>query len=234
MNLQVCAPYEPCVYNCPFCIARTHPEHNHEFKNLFDGSEGTYLWKLDKCFFEHDIDCVVITGECDPTQNLRWANIVIDHIKRQRPEVRIEFQTHNLSINEHTCPKGIDVLAYSITNMREYLTSWRCYKPEGVTTRAVIIVTSDFSWANKDNFCSMGFDQITFKTLNPTENDNINKWISAHNLNNIDNFYDIMNSRNGSSVSFRVDTTCQQAEGRYFVFRSDGKTYLNWETATPL
>ena len=80
----------------------------------------------------------------------------------------------------------------------------------------------------------MGFDQITFKALNQTESESTNKWIEKYGAKDLSNFYEIMNSRNGSSVSIRVDTTCQKAEGRYYVFRSDGRVYGSWESATPI
>ena len=41
---------------------------------------------------------------------------------------------------------------------------------------------------------------------------------------------DIVISRNGSKFSIRLDTTCQNATGRYLIFRSDGMVYDSWET----
>lgn len=32
-NLQVCLPYQPCVYRCPMCVARGH-KHEYKFENL--------------------------------------------------------------------------------------------------------------------------------------------------------------------------------------------------------
>lgn len=34
MNLQVCAPHQECVYNCPFCVARGH-KHKYHFKDIY-------------------------------------------------------------------------------------------------------------------------------------------------------------------------------------------------------
>lgn len=36
------------------------------------------------------------------------------------------------------------------------------------------------------------------------------------------------------AIDVRVDTTCQKAEGRYYVFRSDGYVYDSWEATIPL
>lgn len=232
MNLQICAPYEPCVYNCPFCVARIHPQHNHQFGNEWAERPDYYRAKLAAVFSDYKIDCVVITGECDPTQNLTWVYDVIK-VVREFSDAPIEFQTHNLSLDERTCPRDIDVLAYSITNAREYLSSWRCYKHPNAINRAVLILTKELEFLNKDNFSTMGFDQITFKALNQTESESTNKWIEKYSAKDLANFYEIMNSRNGSSVSIRVDTTCQKAEGRYYVFRSNGNVYDSWEDAIP-
>lgn len=131
-------------------------------------------------------------------------------------------------------PRAIDVLSYSITDAREYLSAWRYTKPNWCINRMVMILRDGFEFLNKDNFSPMGFDQITFKALNYGENDSINNWIDEHTPASIDNFYEIMESRNGSTLSVRVDTTCQKAEGRYYVFRSDGYVYDSWEATVPL
>lgn len=230
MNLQICAPYQRCIYGCPFCVAMFHPQHNHQFDNMYKDDPILYQARLIRAIQELKPECVVITGECDPTQDLRWCYDVIRTVRQNFPEIRIEFQTHNLSLDEHTYPNDIDVLAYSITNAREYLSSWRCYKHPKAINRMVIITTTDFDFLNKDNFCAMGFNQITFKALNQTENYIINNWIKDHTPTNLNRFYEIVDSRNGSSVSMRVDTNCQQAEGRYYIYRSDGEVYKNWET----
>ena len=78
----------------------------------------------------------------------------------------------------------------------------------------------------------MGFDQVTFKTLQYGEDGVVNRWIFEHkmddeHLKNIQAIVDKFNS-NGS-VSVRLDTSCQTAEGRYEIFRCDGKIYPSWE-----
>lgn len=43
MNLQVCAPHQECVYNCPFCVARGH-KHKYQFKDIYnDGLNQDYF-----------------------------------------------------------------------------------------------------------------------------------------------------------------------------------------------
>lgn len=163
---------------------------------------------------------------------MRWATKVANECSDLG--CKVEFQTHNLSLKERDIPHSIKVLSYSITNPREYLSAWRYTKPTWCTNRMVMILRDGFEFLNKDNFSPMGFDQVTFKALNEGEDDKINAWIANHRPGNIDNFYEIMESRNGSTLSVRVDTTCQHAEGRYYVFRSDGKVYESWEAAEPI
>lgn len=236
MNIQISAPYQPCVYHCPFCVARGH-KHEYKFDNLYGRDEEAYIRALRDFIIEYtkkndESPTVIITGECDPSQDMRWATKVANECSDLW--CKVEFQTHNLSLKERDLPRSIKVLSYSITNPREYLSAWRYTKPTWCTNRMVMILRDGFEFLNKDNFSPMGFDQVTFKALNEGEDDKINAWIANHRPGNIDNFYEIMESRNGSTLSVRVDTTCQHAEGRYYVFRSDGKVYESWEAAEPI
>lgn len=98
MNLQVCAPHQECVYNCPFCVARGH-KHKYHFKDIYkDGLNQDYFNALKRTIKTCNIDTVIITGECDPTQNMRWARKVAEVAKSCG--VRTEIQTHNLSIKD--------------------------------------------------------------------------------------------------------------------------------------
>ena len=235
MNLQISAPYQPCVYHCPFCVARGH-KHEYKFDNLYGTDEKLYFSRLHNFLIDYSLKTdvlptVIITGECDPSQNMKWATRVANECSDLG--CKVEFQTPNLSLKESDIPRAIDVLSYSITSVREYLSAWRYVKPDWCINRMVMILRDGFEFLNKDNFSPMGFDQITFKALNHGESDNINNWIDEHTPASIDNFYEIMESRNGSTLSVRVDTTCQQAEGRYFVFRSDGNIYDSWEAVNP-
>lgn len=235
MNLQISAPYQPCVYHCPFCVARGH-KHEYKFDNLYGTDEKLYFSRLHNFLIDYSLKTdvlptIIITGECDPSQNMKWATRVANECSDLG--CKVEFQTHNLSLKESDIPRAIDVLSYSITSVREYLSAWRYVKPDWCINRMVMILRDGFEFLNKDNFSPMGFDQITFKALNHGESDSINNWIDEHTPASIDNFYEIMESRNGSTLSVRVDTTCQQAEGRYFVFRSDGNIYDSWEAVNP-
>ena len=229
MNLQVCAPHQECVYNCPFCVAKGH-KHNYNFKDIYqDGLNNEYFKALKQTIKNCHIDTVIITGECDPTQNIRWAKKVAEAAKSCG--VKTEIQTHNLSMHISQLD-FVDVVSYSITDAREYLSAWQCVNgyAGSAISRMVIILTKEFEFLKAKNFCRMGFDQVTFKTLNYGEDDNVNRWINLNSI-PITQFKNIISSRNGSKFSFRLDTSCQTTTGRYLIFRSDGKVYQSWESA---
>lgn len=228
MNLQICVPYQKCVYNCPMCIARNH-KHNYEFDNLYETNRAEYLFALAKAVKE--ADDIVITGECDPSQDMSFVrNIMQTILSNKKPEAKVEMQTHNYHIYIENL--NLDVLAYSITNSKAYLKSYRFPKYAPIN-RIVILLTKEFEFLNKDNFDAMGFDQVTFKTLQYSEDENINKWIDENRLKDLSNIYEIVEHYNGSNVSVRLDTSCM-AKGRYLVFRSDGLLYETWEAKNPI
>lgn len=60
----------------------------------------------------------------------------------------------------------------------------------------------------------------------------VNRWIFEHKMDDehLKNIQAIVAKFNSNgSVSVRLDTSCQTAEGRYEIFRCDGKIYPSWE-----
>jgi hypothetical protein len=96
----------------------------------------------------------------------------------------------------------------------------------------VIFLTEEFEFLNVNNFNTMGFDQITFKTLQHGEDAGVNAWIDSNKMSEeglaeIRKIVDKYNSHETCSV--RLDTSCQDATNRYEIFRSDGEVYDSWE-----
>lgn len=121
---------------------------------------------------------------------MRWARKVAEVAKSCG--VRTEIQTHNLSMKMEQLD-FVDVVSYSITNAREYLSSWQCinnYHGNAIS-RMVIILTKELNFLNRNNFCRMGFDQVTFKSLNYGEDEKINKWIDENTI-ELDQFKDVL------------------------------------------
>lgn len=239
MNLQVPVPYQKCVYSCPCCIARGHKNQD-TFGNLYAIDKRKWQKRFENILKEGNYDSVVLTGECDPTQDMRYCNDVISVIRNMRGKTpTIEFTTHNQKFDNALLSVSyghkIDVVTLSVTNSREYLNAWRVPQKNAFFSpiyRMVILLTNEFDFLNVNNFNTMGFDQITFKTLQHGEDPAINSWIDANKMGEtfLDNIRDIVDKFNSSGTcSVRLDTSCQDAKGRYEIFRPDGKIYKSWE-----
>lgn len=239
MNLQVTVPYQKCVYNCPMCVAKGKI-HNYNFANLYVTDKREWQKRFENILKAGNYDSVVLTGECDPTQDMRYCDDVISIVRNMRGKApTIEFTTHNQKFDNAliSVPNGhkVDVVTLSVTNSREYLNAWRVPQKNAFFTpiyRMVILLTDEFDFLNASNFNTMGFDQITFKTLQHGEDPAINSWIDANKMDetSLDNIRGIVEKFNSNDTcSVRLDTSCQTATGRYHIFRSDGKLYDSWE-----
>lgn len=243
MNLQVSVPYQKCVFKCPMCVAKNHKNQN-TFNNLYTTDHREWQKKLEKVLEEGNYESVVLTGECDPTQDMRYCDDVISVIRNRRGITpTIEFTTHNQKFENalSSVPNGhkVDVVTLSVTNVREYLNAWRVphkhafFEP---TYRMVILLTKEFEFLTPNNFNTMGFDQITFKTLQYGEDGDINRWIYENKMSDehVEVIREIVEKFNSNSdCSVRLDTSCQTAEGRYEIFRCDGEVYNSWEAMKP-
>lgn len=223
MNLQVCVPYEKCPFQCPTCIASGREQ----FENLFNEDERAYIYALQKT--QSDIyDNYIITGATEPTLNRHWLSTVLAYLS----DSTTELQTRNYNLHNYNL-KYLDVLAYSITDVKGYLSSWQFRKIDG-TNRLVILLTKDFEFLTAENFNTMGFDQITFKVLQYSADEQVNKYIEQNKMTDLTNIYKIVERFNGSSVSVRLDSNCQDSHGRYHIFREDGNIYDSWESTSPI
>ena len=80
-SLQVVTPHIECIYNCPFCIAKTHKHNNHFINNYLNDFN---YWKnnLIKVIRDNpDLAYVVITGTNEPMQSMEC---VMDNIINYR------------------------------------------------------------------------------------------------------------------------------------------------------
>lgn len=220
MNLQVSMPYETCPFKCPMCISNGRKR----FPDLYSTNREDYLNKLTKLASSNKYNDFIITGASDPTLNRHWLSDVLKTLENYRTEL----QTKNYNMGGYEL-HNLFVLAYSITNSKEYLQSWKLRKLSSAKNRLVILLTKDFSFLTAENFNSMGYQQITFKVLQPTEDKKTNKWIENNAMTDLTNIYEIVNTFNGNKdVSVRLDSSCQDSHGRYEIFRADGKLYESW------
>lgn len=235
MNIQVCCPYQKCVYNCPMCIAKGH-KHNYKFSNNTNSQE--YYDNLSN-IIEYEQTCdVILTGECDPSQNMQWVKKVLTQLKDTYFSGSVELQTRNYNIDVQKLEDlDLGVLSYSIVYLKDYLKSHSFNKLRVGINRLVILLTKEFEFLNKDTFNTMGFNQVTFKTLQYGEDKNVNKWIDENKMSEdgVNRIREIIEFYNGSKeCSVRLDENCQDATNRYYIYRSDGKLYKNWEEENAL
>ena len=226
MNLQVCIPYKKCPFNCPMCIATGRKK----FDDLYYNNKNEYLRVLKEKVIEYKD--IILTGDTDPTLDREWLEDVISAIREIAPTKNIELQTRNYNLKSYNLD-GLSTVNYSITCLSDYLKAWNFRNIEGVN-RLVILLTDEFEIFDTSTFNPMGFDQITFKVLQESADEGVNKYITRHKLKNIDKIYKIMNKYNGTDISVRVDENCQASENRYRIFRSDGKIYKNWSDTEPV
>ena len=221
MNLQITIPYQKCPFKCPMCIASERPV----FDNYYKENDNGYINAMLTAIEDYDVDNVVLTGNTEPTLDRHWFKRVTEEIRNAYGTL-IELQTKNYNLKGYNLSK-IDVLAYSITNIKDYLKAWNFRKINGVN-RLVTLLTKEFDFLTADNFSAFGFDQITFKVLQYGADSVANEWVDKNKMTDLSNIYDIVERFNGADTSVRIDTSCQDSTDRYKVFREDGLVYDNW------
>jgi organic radical activating enzyme len=230
MNLQVCMPYEPCKYACPFCISKGH-KHGYDFKNLHKENRNEYLVKLQDTIEMYNIKTVVITGEADPSQNMLWLQDCVEAINALSPKrnIKIELQTKNQKA-DYSLLKGLDVLAISISSPKEFQSAKELVKKyPNFIIRPTIVLSSKFNGhINYEELDLTPFKQVTFKEMQYTEDEATNEWIYTHPFVGRDDLKNLIFSYK-KNISIFYDMDCQNAVGRYLIYRSDGNTYRRWE-----
>lgn len=224
MNLQVCLPYQPCWFNCPMCVARGH-KHKYVFDNLYKEDKEAYLANLkDAVMSLGQSRSVILTGECDPTQDIEFCKEVIQLVRSIRPDLFIELQTRNYTYRGGL---DVDVLSYSIVDIGGYNAASSFYKEKDAINRIVILLGDWTRILNNDTFDTKGFSQVTFKVLQYSEDKNVNEWINKHKLPS--SHLEVIKGIKREGVSIKFDENCQSGIGRYLIFRSDGHIYTTWE-----
>ena len=225
MNLQLCLPYQKCVFNCPFCIAKDR-KHNYEFDNLYADNRNLYLSRLIEFIKSHKIKDVIITGECDPIQDLEFIAVVsraiIGYIGGG---IEIQTKSTHISMYASQLRDTITTIAHSISSVRELERYRNLTMQKPFIHRATILLTKEFNAKTLDYKVLDKFDQITFKVLQYGESERINRWIDRNKLQDLLDIEQVMEHYNGTSISVRLDRNCQDSVNRYYIFRADGNVY---------
>lgn len=228
-SLQVLTPSRKCIFNCPFCISKTH-SHENQFQNVYQ--ENNSLWEanfIDILENYQDLKNIVITGTNEPMQDQKCIEDIIQIVRKYRSDINIELQTKYYK--KEKVFDLLDVVAFSVSNF-DYLK--RIPKTKKIT-RIVLLLTDSFH--NKSlkeiiNFINKDIEQITFKVLQDSHGYNLrlDEWIKNHqtDFKTIENLKKDIKNYNGK-ISIFFDENCMDAEGRYMVFREDGKLYKDFK-----
>ncbi len=233
-SLQVLTPARKCIYNCPFCIAKSHKHHNlfdNNYQQKKDFWEQNYINILKS---NSDLKTVVITGTNEPVQDLDYIKDVIKLTRENRPDIKIELQTR--FYKKIDVFSDLDIVAYSISDFK------LLNKIEVVDkgSRYVLILTNTFDNKSLSDILKVvpvKVNQLTLKVLHDSKGVNpiIDEWIknnkiSEDTVNNIKN--DIHSYNGNRSIIF--DENCMEAENRYMVFREDGLLYKDFDSNNPV
>lgn len=233
-SLQLLVPHEKCIYDCPFCISKTH-KHDNSFENLY--SKDNYLWKsnLESVLeYYQDLKTIVITGTSEPTLNISCIQNMINIIRNKRSDIQIELQTK--CYDKTSVSDDVDVLAYSIVYDSFFKTP---YLSKAII-RYVILLTKYFEKYNLEELLAIipkEVSQVTFKVLHDSNgySKDIDNWILENSMRE-EKKEDLKNEvlAYKGNTSVRFDAESMKADDRYMIFREDGKLYKDWESEEPV
>ncbi len=233
-SLQVLTPARKCIFNCPFCIAKTHEHHNlfdNNYKEKYDFWKDNYIKILTT---NTDLKTVVITGTNEPMQDQDYIKEVVKITRENRPDIQIELQTR--FYKKMDIFNEIDIVAYSISDFR--LLNKIDVVDNGA--RYVLILTNTFDNKSLNEILKEvpeKVKQITFKVLHDSKGVNpvIDDWIKNNKIsqNTVENLKKEIENYKGK-LSIKFDENCMEAENRYMVFREDGSLYKDFDSNKPL
>ena len=77
-SLQIVTPHKKCIFNCPFCISKSH-SHNNCFENTYEKDFNKWKNNLEELINNNsDLECVVITGTNEPMQSKECVKDIIN------------------------------------------------------------------------------------------------------------------------------------------------------------
>lgn len=224
MNLQLVSPYKTCPFKCPFCCAvvdRDYPWKD----NLYKTNKAKYFQRLLGAIADNDIQTVVITGDTEPTLFEDWLSECAGFIRAFFPSVKIELQTKNYN----TKVFDIDRIRYSIANPEDFYRAccankYNCGKIGFTYLLSCKLTAKDITKCRSFISEELGI-QHTVKVLqySPTGNLDIDTWIKNNTSEIIDS-----NRVSFKELGIWLDENCMDTEGRYIIFRIDGKVYKDW------
>lgn len=227
-SLQILTPSRKCMFNCPFCISKTH-SHNNKFINNYELNKELWKSNLITILKQHkDLKYVVITGTNEPMQDILCVKDIIDIVRDNRFDIQIEIQTRYYKFDK--IYNELDVVAYSISDYNLLNT----IKLGNKINRFVIILTDSFNKTLEEILYNVPKEvsQITFKVLQDSNgfNKELDSWILNHKM-DIESHKKLLHDINSyrGLISIKYDSNCMESNNRYMIYREDGKLYNNWE-----
>ena len=170
---------------------------------------------------------VVLTGDTDPTLNPEWLRRVARFLTNFKYKVGVEIQTHNYGWKGMD---GITVNAFSITTLKDATCISSIHTTSGLNRLVVLGTKELLQYFLENNVDLSEFQQLTLKALQHT----------ASKVDTVDDYIDSVSCeemllRQAAArfeelgLQVKIDLNCQDAEGRYAIFREDGKLYNSWE-----
>ena len=227
-SLQIVTPHKKCIFNCPFCISKSH-SHNNCFENTYEKDFNKWKNNLEELINNNsDLECVVITGTNEPMQSKECVKDIINIVRNVNPNIRIEIQTRMYKPDD--IYKLLDVTCYSISDFKII----NKIKVLGKTIRYVFILTDSFNNKRLEDIIKLipkEVTQLTFKTLHNSngQNKTLDAWIGEHKIDDesLNNLINDINNYQGN-LSIRADLNCMDSTNRYKVFREDANLYNDW------
>lgn len=229
-SLQITAPAQECIFQCPFCISQSHG-HNNKFNNLYKENFGEWQLKLKDALIGHpEIKTCIITGTNEPMQSPDFIIATFSIIKEVRPDIKTEIQTR--FYKRFDVSNNLDIACYSVSRYEDIIK----IEESALTNRIVIILTDSFNGKTINDILEgikgKMITQITFKKLHTSKgvNSKMDTWIKKHSIN--EDTYNLLKNEVANyvgSMSIRFDENCMDAEDRYLILREDGNIYENWD-----
>lgn len=228
-SLQVLTPSRKCMFNCPFCISKSH-EHGNQFPNNYEHNHDLWVRNYIEVITSNpDLSYVVITGTNEPMQSPDCVLDITMITKEYRPDIQVEIQTRYYPVSP--IYEVLDVVAYSISE----LGALKRIKPHGKKNRFVILLTKSFEQQSLDDIIKMipkEVTEVTFKVLHDSKgyNHDMDEWILNNGMSEEGKqLLEYQVSKYIGPLSIRYDATCMECENRYMIFREDGNVYQNWD-----
>ena len=223
MNLQLASPYKTCPFKCSFCCAAV--DRDYPWKdNLYFTDKTEYFQNLIHAIKSNNIKTVVITGDTEPTLFEEWMEECIKIIRAFFPKITIELQTKNYN----TKVFNLDKIRYSIANQDDFYKMLKNKKYTNEKIGITYLYSASLNWIDIIAILTNVYNtemQHTIKILQPssTGNIDIDNWIKNNSIP-----LSSISKELFKSLNVWIDENCMDTDGRYIIFRIDGKIYKDW------